>query len=425
MTTIQWETMQLKHIADVSYSNVDKHTKDGEVPVLLCNYTDVYKNNYITDDLSFMRASATQAEIEKFAIRQGDVILTKDSESWDDIAVPAYVSEAIDELICGYHLALVRAKTVDSKYLYWLFLADSVNIQLALSSQGVTRVGLGKHSLENVELPIPPLLQQKKIAAYLDNEVTKIDQLIQKLVDKQTGLLTKLQQKREALIAQAVTQGIDPSVPMRPSGVPWLGNIPAHWEVEYARWLFAEIDERSTDGNEELLSVSHLTGVTSRAAKNVNMFMAEDMTGYKVCQSGDLVINTLWAWMGAMGVSPQPGIVSPAYHVYRADPRHLLPSYIDYLVRMTAFAQEVTRYSKGVWSSRLRLYPEGFFEVQLPIPPLAEQHEIVNHIKAETEKIDVLQKQVSSTIELLQERRTALISAAVTGQLEVPTSDAN
>ena len=84
----------------------------------------------------------------------------------------------------------------------------------------------------------------------------------------------------------------------RDSGIPWLGPIPAHWETERAKWLFHERDERSVTGEEELLSVSHLTGVTPRSEKNVNMFEAETTEGYKLCCSGDLVINTLWAWMG-------------------------------------------------------------------------------------------------------------------------------
>jgi type I restriction enzyme S subunit len=148
------------------------------------------------------------------------------------------------------------------------------------------------------------------------------------------------------------------------------------------------------------------------------MFEAETTEGYKICEVGDLVINTLWAWMGAMGIAPVSGIVSPAYNVYRPSPR-LLPMYVDALVRLPVFAQEVTRYSKGVWSSRLRLYPESFFEVYLPVPPLDEQRAIVEHIACETAKLDALRMATERSIALLRERRAALISAAVTGQIDV------
>ena len=259
-----------------------------------------------------------------------------------------------------------------------------------------------------------PSARQRAIADYLDRETARLDGLVA-AKERVLGLLAE---KRRALITRAVTRGLDPRVPLRDSGIPWLGEIPAHWEIERTRWLFRERDERSETGEEELLTVSHLTGVTPRSEKDVNMFEAETTEGYKICLAGDLVINTLWAWMGAMGVSPMKGIVSPAYNVYQPGPR-LDPSFVDALVRIPVFAQEVTRYSKGVWSSRLRLYPEGFFEVFFAVPPIDEQRAIVAHIAAETAKLDALRSATERTIALLKERRAALIAAAVTGRLHI------
>ncbi len=280
--------------------------------------------------------------------------------------------------------------------------------------EGSTRDKLTQEKMGSIRLPSPPLPQQRAIADYLDRETARLDAL----VAAKERVLALLAEKRRALITRAVTRGLDPDVPMRASGIPWLGEIPAHWETERARWLFRERDERSDTGEEELLTVSHLTGVTLRSEKAVNMFEAATTEGYKICLSGDLVINTLWAWMGAMGVSPVDGIVSPAYNVYEPGAR-LDPSYIDALVRLPVFAQEVTRYSKGVWSSRLRLYPEGFFAVSLPVPPLSEQREIVAYIVKETGKLDELRAATERTTVLLKERRVALTAAAVTGQIDV------
>jgi type I restriction enzyme S subunit len=172
-----------------------------------------------------------------------------------------------------------------------------------------------------------------------------------------------------------------------------------------------------------MLTVSHITGVTPRSQKDVNMFEAETTEGYKICIASDLVINTLWAWMGAMGIAPVDGIVSPAYNVY-APVREIVPAYVDVMVRLAIFAQEVTRYSKGVWSSRLRLYPEGFFEVVLPVPPLDEQRAIMAHVSSETSKLDALRDATQRTITLLRERRAALIAVAVTGQIEIAAATA-
>jgi type I restriction enzyme S subunit len=244
------------------------------------------------------------------------------------------------------------------------------------------------------------------------------------LVAAKERCLELLAEKRRALITRAVTRGLNPQAPLQDSGIPWLGQIPKHWQTERTKWLFKERDERTKNDEGEMLTVSHITGVTPRSEKDVNMFEAETTEGYKICRQGDLAINTLWAWMGAMGISPCDGIVSPAYNVYMPSSR-LFGGYVDALVRMPHFAQEVTRYSKGVWSSRLRLYPEGFFEVYFPVPPLDEQRAIVAHISAETAKLDALGTATERTLVLLKERRAALIAAAVTGKIAVPSRPAS
>lgn len=413
-----WEAKPLRSTANYVVSNVDKVPAEDEIPVRLCNYTDVYNNEFITQSLDFMQATATEEEIEKFGLRVGDVAITKDSESWDDIGVPALVRETASDLVCGYHLALLRPfkQKLDGAFLFRCLQAKPIRVQLELAANGVTRFGIPKSEIGAMTLPVPPLPQQRVIAAYLDRETARLDALV---VAKER-VLGLLAEKRRALINRAVTRGLDSRASLRKSGIPWLGDIPTHWEIERARWLFRERDHRSETGEEELLSVSHLTGVTLRSEKDVNMFEAETTEGYKICFSGDLAINTLWAWMGAMGVSPVNGIVSPAYNVYQLGER-LEPSYVDALVRMPVFAQEVTRYSKGVWSSRLRLYPEGFFEVYLPVPPMAEQRAIVAHIAAETTKLDAMRSATERTIDLLTERRAALIAAAVIGR--IPTEE--
>ena len=414
-----WEAKPLRSAADYVVSSVDKVPDDDEIPVRLCNYTDVYNNEYITLARDFMQATASEAEIAKFGIEVDDVIITKDSESWDDIGVPALVRETAGDLVCGYHLALLRPlkQKMVGAFLFRCIQAKPIRVQLELSASGVTRFGIPKSEIGTMRLPVPPIAQQRTIVDYLDRETARLDALVA-AKERVLGLLAE---KRRALIIRAVTRGIDPCAPLRDSGIPWLGQIPEHWETERARWLLRERGERSDTGEEELLTVSHLTGVTPRSEKDVNMFEAVTTEGYKICFSGDLVINTLWAWMGAMGVAPGDGIVSPAYNVYEPGAR-LDPSYVDALVRLPKFAQEVTRYSKGVWSSRLRLYPEGLFAVSIPVPPISEQREIVSHMANETCKLDELRAATERTTKLLKERRATLIAAAVTGRIDVESA---
>jgi type I restriction enzyme S subunit len=293
-----------------------------------------------------------------------------------------------------------------------LYALSLVDLGQVANPGAVPSVNAGQ--VGDLAVSFPPLGVQKGVSEYLDREASRIDELV---VAKQR-VLDLLAEKRQSIIASAVVRGLNSNAPMQDSDIPWLGQVPSHWEIERARWLFRERDIRSETGEEEMLTVSHITGVTPRSEKDVNMFEPETTEGYKICLPGDLVINTLWAWMGAMGVAPLKGIVSPAYNVYTTGPR-LEPSYVDALVRLPAFAQEVTRYSKGVWSSRLRLYPEGFFEVYFPVPPREEQRAIVEHIARDTAKIDSVHAATERTVALLKERRSALISAAVTGQIDV------
>lgn len=267
--------------------------------------------------------------------------------------------------------------------------------------------------IQDFRFPLPPLVVQSHISDYLDAETSQIDAL----VAEKERMLSLLEEKRAALVSRAVTRGLNPGVPLKSSGLDWLGDIPAHWGVQRAKQLFALRDERSETGDEELLTVSHITGVTPRSEKEVFMFKAEDMTGYKLCYPGDLVVNTLWAWMGAMGVTSQHGIISPDYHVY-VPSGALRPAYVEALCRSKPFVAEVVRHSKGVWSSRLRLYPEAFFDMRLPVPPLDEQDTIVAALVQERARTAKLESSLRRSISLLKERRSALITAAVTGQLE-------
>lgn len=320
----------------------------------------------------------------------------------------------LDRPACSNQGCFLLAPTtaIDARY-YYYWLSTRTEYLKALG-RGSTFMELSLDDLQSIMVPCPDLHAQAEIADFLDATTTHLDELMSVIL----GLLDLLVEKHQAMATKALIRGLDEDVSLQDCGIPWIRKIPVHWRTEKARWLFRERNERSTSGNEELLTVSHLSGVTMRSEKDVNMFEPKTHEGYKICAEGDLVINTLWAWMGAMGISPMRGIVSPSYHVYEVAEK-LDPSYVDALVRLPIFAQEVTRYSKGVWSSRLRLYPEGFFEVSLPVPPRTEQCEIMSFIHDEFQLLETLRIAMEHTIDLLKERRSALVLAAVTGQIDL------
>ena len=227
-----------------------------------------------------------------------------------------------------------------------------------------------------------------------------------------------LAEKRRALITRAVTRGLDPNVPLRDSGIPWLGKIPAHWKVRRIAWLFQERDKRG-EPKLRLLEVSINTGVVPREFSDERIeTMAADFNTYKVARRSDVVFNKMRMWQGAVGVAPEDGLVSPDYVV--AEPVGPLSSaYTNMLFHTAAFSAECARHSHGIVWDRLRLYWTGFRNIEVPLPPVQEQSEIVEQITFETKRLDELSKSTESTITLLKERRAALIAAAVTGQLEV------
>lgn len=194
------------------------------------------------------------------------------------------------------------------------------------------------------------------------------------------------------------------------SGMPWLGEMPAHWSVRRVKYFWKELQSKSLDGSETLLSVSQYTGVTPREEGKTR---AESLEGYRTVRRGDLVINIMLAWLGALAVSDYDGIVSPAYCVYRVSPEHN-PKYFGYLFQTDAYLAEFARRSRGVVESRWRMYTEDFFRVVSIVPSRPEQRAIVAFLDRKLAEIDRYIADKQKLIALLQEQKTALINRAVT-----------
>jgi len=290
--------------------------------------------------------------------------------------------------------------------------------QFALESKGI---GSGFNRLYtdrfgSIPVAFPPPAEQAAIVRFLDWANGRLERAIR----AKRKVIALLGEQKQAIIHHAVTRGLDPEVPLKPSGIPWLGDIPQHWEVRRAKYLFREVDDRSANGSEELLSVSHLTGVTPRSQKNITMFKAASYAGHKLCRPGDLVVNTMWAWMGALGVSTHAGIISPAYAVYRPrEPESIVGAFMDGLLRSRPYVSNIICRSTGLRASRLRLYPEEFFRLPIIHPPADEQLRIVESIQVETAELNTAISRLEREIELLREYRTRLVADVVTGKLDV------
>lgn len=283
-----------------------------------------------------------------------------------------------------------------------------------LGGDGV-RSALNASDIGTLLIPYPDGKIQKQIGESLDTICANVDTLTTNIKTQ----IEKLKAYKQSLITEVVTKGLDPTVPMKDSGVEWIGEIPAHWKIQRGKALFKETDARSADGSEELLTVSQYTGITPRSQKNVTMFEALSLEGYKICEIGDIAANTMWLWAGAIGISEYRGVVSPSYNVYRQRSNNFAPRYLDHLLRAPMLVQEYASLSTGIRASRLRLYPKDFFNIMFPVPPLEEQQAILDALNSKLSAVDRLIAIKQAKIEKLEQYKRSLIYEYVTGKREV------
>ena len=274
--------------------------------------------------------------------------------------------------------------------------------------------GVDRNDVHTISTAIPTLLEQRTIADFLDRETAKIDALLA----KKERLIELLQEKRTALITRAVTRGLDPNLPMKDSGVEWLGEIPAHWETKKIKRLFGHT-RRLGFPERIVLSVYRDYGVIEKSSRDDNFNRTpEDLDTYQLVNPGDLVINKMKAWQGSLGISSLSGITSPDYVVYTPD-HEANERFLHHFLRCKLLASVYLTISNGIRPSQWRLEPERFEDLIVFLPPPAEQDQIATFVDAETTKIDALVAKICEAIDCLMEFRTALISAAVTGKIDV------
>ena len=308
----------------------------------------------------------------------------------------------------------------DFHNIYPLFLkyyvSNNLKREVEQSSVGSVIQFIKLGDLQNFNIAFPEYKEQEKITEYLEMKCQKIDHII----EKTKSSIVEYKKFKQSIITQAVTKGIVPERLMKECDINWIGKIPQDWKVQRGKNLFIEINERSTTGEEELLTVSHITGVTPRKNKNVNMFMSESLVDYKICHEGDIAANTMWMWQGAIGVSKYYGVISPSYNTYRQKSDTYDADYLEYLLRIPQLVATYAAHSTGITASRLRLYPQGFFSILFPVPPRKEQQEIAVYLNKKIPQIDQFIIKKEKFVDELKSYKRSLIYEYVTGKKEVP-----
>jgi type I restriction enzyme S subunit len=316
-------------------------------------------------------------------------------------------------MITGAYTVYELAADADADFLYYFYLNADTDKKMRGLYKGL-RNTIPKDSFAAFKTPLPPLSEQRAIAAFLDGKCAKIDEAV-RIKEEQIKLLAE---RKQILIQQAVTRGLNPDAPMKDSGIDWIGQIPAYWEVKRNKHIFVEINERSARGEEQHLSMSQKLGLVPANLVERSL-VSESYQGAKLVQEGDLVLNRLKAHLAVISLAPMAGLVSPDYSVFRPFIRGVASDYFEILFKTSKYLGEFRLRVRGIVEGFYRLYTDDFMDCPVLIPPLDEQLAIVQHVREFSEKfinaISIKKDQITA----LKEYKTSLINAAVTGKIKV------
>ncbi|GAA5230035.1 restriction endonuclease subunit S [Arthrobacter cryoconiti] len=419
-----WTVQPATAISRVVTSTVDKKSYDDEVPVRLCNYTDVYYNDVLVDDPHYMKATATPSQIMAFTPKSGDVAITKDSETSDDIGIPAYVRNDMPGVVFGYHLAIYRPNdTRYSRFIRYLFESKYVKTTFENKTPGVTRVGLSQNTMKYLRVPTPSVHEAEQIGDYLDRETAEIDAFIA----DQEKLISLLNERRAATITQAVTKGLDPKVSLECSGVEWLDAIPAGWTIQRLEHVTSRvIDCLHTTPDEdvagEFVSVKTSCVRDGRFSPDRGLDISRDTYQVRTAKGrpskGDIFF-TREAPAGEAALVPADSIYALGQRMVllkcdqiKLDPQLLLWNL--YMPHMRSYIDVETSGSivQNLPIPKIQMMP-------VVVPAKDQQAQIVDFLNRETNEFDLAIADAKESIALSKERRAALISAAVTGKIDV------
>ncbi len=348
-------------------------------------------------------------------VRKGDLVINKMKAWQGSLSVSGYEGIASP----AYFIYEFVGQDLDRGYADFL-LRSTYKQEFERVSGGI-REGqwdLPRYDFEHMQLPLPDIDEQQRIADYLDERCIAIDEVRRTIEDE----IEALRRLRRATIHHAVTKGLDKGVPMRDSGIEWIGEIPEDWDIVRIKNCLRRHDEKGL-GDATVLSLYRDHGVVIKDSRDDNHNRTgRDTDSYKFVRKGDLVINKMKAWQGSLSVSGYEGIVSPAYFIYEFIDEKLSKQYADYLFR-TVYAHEFKRVSGGIREGQWDLPAYDFERMPLLLPSLSEQQRIVDYLDERCSAIDSVIDTRTRQLERLDDYRRSLIFAYVTGKKEAPSHE--
>ena len=419
-----WPIAQLADVADIRVSGVDKLSSINEKPVRLCNYMDVYANDYVRADLPFMKATATAAEIARFKVAQGDVMITKDSETPEDIGIPAVVIDEIEGLVCAYHLALLKPNRslIDPIYLSKQLATPATARYFARNAAGSTRYGLSNGAIARTPLPMAPLNQQRKIAAILTN--------IDTAIGKTEALIAKYQQIKAGLMHDLFTRGVLPNGQLRPprERAPELyqetmtGWIPKEWVAKTLATACDWFSGGTPSKRNENWWRGSLPWLSPKDMKRFELADTEDhvtrqaaLSGSRIAPEGSIFIVV----RGMILAHSFPVVIGGAEFAFNQDVKAvigrapLINRYLAYwfVANTDLFLKKTTESTHG--TKRFDL--SDLYKIEIGVPSDPEQRRAID-------RLDVVEVRISSEMaqrDKLQTQKLGLMQDLLTGKVAV------
>ncbi|MFN8469367.1 MAG: restriction endonuclease subunit S [Caldilineaceae bacterium] len=426
-----WEDMQLKRelafVTSGSRGWAENYADEGDIFLRIGNLT---RDSVALDlsDIQYVNAPAGP-EAERTRVQSGDLLVSITA----DLGSVAVVPESFPTAYINQHIALARpgnARAI-SRWLAYQILSIVGKTQLALNAYGGTKIQLSLEDISTLRILVPPLDEQRCIVAFLDRETAQIDALIA----KQERLIAVLQEKRQALISHAVTKGLNPDAPMKDSGVEWLGEVPAAWKVIKLGYCLHRIEAGWTpDSLQQLASDDEWAVVKVGCVRDGEFFPDEHKAlapGVPPApeieiRAGDLIMSraNTTELVGSIGLvrrtRPRLTLCDKTYRLVLRE--QLLTTYANYLLQARVARHQIELAASGASPSMKNISQESIRALLLPVPPVAEQERIVCQLDIAMDSHRKISEAVGQTIARLQERRSALISAAVTGKIDVRTA---
>lgn len=396
-----WNTSKLKYLGQYINGYAFKPEEWGSKGVPIIRIQDLTGSN---DNPNYFEGQIDK----KYWVENGDILI-----SWAATLDAFIWNKGNGWLNQHIFKAVPNRRIINYDFFFWMIKESMKNMNND-NKHGIFMQHVTLSVFNNFTIPMPPLAEQERIAAFLDAECAEIDTVL----EKTRASIEEYKKLKQAIITQAVTKGIRGDRPMKDSGIEWIGEIPAEWDVIRVKQLLKERNERSKEGKEEPLSMSQKVGLVPTKFLESIPNMASSFVGAKLAYVGDLVFNKLKAHLGVFSVSRYDGFVSPDYAVYCSTGKSNL-KYLEYIFKTPQCIGEFRKKSTGIAAGLMRLYTEGLFSIYLPYPALSEQEEIAEYLNEKCTGIDALIVKKQQYLTEIENYKKSLIYEYVTGKKEV------